>query len=502
MTMHHKNIKRQVVKKLKEEFPHWNRLKAKEKKEITNKVLNEVVAMYDFNQEIDCGKHELFGIEEQVHNEEILTIDKMNNFIEEHKSNNLLRLIGGNKENPHFACDELSFIDSIIDNQIIDALLSYEGYSPQMRDLFPHHLFRAEMLKTLKYPEISYRKFCTKEYFGMHQKENKCFIGFPLHKNKIIDHTVLSKFRSGLQFHQLVNILVYIICIFRNSGFINDNILYGIDSTDITAVNQRYLAQIEVNGTKIRIYDDLNCDCGKRRNKRDKSYYVIGYRLHTLTAINPESGHSYPLLPLLAPANHHDSLFAHPIISLAKAIGLNIKLVTADEAYHDKDSEIFNDTGASIITPPVKKVNIPEYVDIELKQVFCSKYCSTPMQYLGVYENLHEFKCAAQWGECPFAGSCPQARYIEIDSGHFQRISIFHEQAQEAIDIRKNSERPFNLLKNVYGASQARARSQHGILVQCTFAHAAALLVEMAGTRRKVTPSYTKEQQLPLPMAA
>ena len=57
----------------------------------------------------------------------------------------------------------------------------------------------------------------------------------------------------------------------------------------------------------IRIYTDIDSDCGKRRNKRDKSVYVVGYRMHTLAAIDPDSGHSIPLVSVLAPANHHDS---------------------------------------------------------------------------------------------------------------------------------------------------------------------------------------------------
>ena len=35
--------------------------------------------------------------------------------------------------------------------------------------------------------------------------------------------------------------------------------------------------------------------------KRDKSVYVVGYRMHTLTAINAKTGHSFPLISLLAP---------------------------------------------------------------------------------------------------------------------------------------------------------------------------------------------------------
>ena len=64
-----------------------------------------------------------------------------------------------------------------------------------------------------------------------------------------------------------------------------------------------------IKGKKIRIYCDIDCDCGKRRTKWDKSIYVVGYRMHTLSAINAETGQRFPLISLLAPANHHDSHF-------------------------------------------------------------------------------------------------------------------------------------------------------------------------------------------------
>jgi len=42
-------------------------------------------------------------------------------------------------------------------DKIINKLLSYDGYSPAMRDLYPNNFLRAELLKAVKYPEISYR---------------------------------------------------------------------------------------------------------------------------------------------------------------------------------------------------------------------------------------------------------------------------------------------------------------------------------------------------------
>lgn len=39
------------------------------------------------------------------------------------------------------------------------------------------NLFRAELLKAIKYREISYSKFCKKEYFALDRKQNRVFVG-------------------------------------------------------------------------------------------------------------------------------------------------------------------------------------------------------------------------------------------------------------------------------------------------------------------------------------
>ncbi len=54
--------------------------------------------------------------------------------------------------------DELKAIDALLSDTVINTLLSYEGYTPSMHTLHPYHFFRAELLKSLKYPEMSYRR--------------------------------------------------------------------------------------------------------------------------------------------------------------------------------------------------------------------------------------------------------------------------------------------------------------------------------------------------------
>lgn len=483
--MHHKDIKRIIRKQLKTNYPKWRLLSKKKKREISQAVLDEVVKDYNFTEPVTAPLGELLGIEEQLGFGGIMSLTEMDKFIEDFNGSRLIKLSSYNRSPIYIKNSELRFIDELINDEIINSILSYEGYTPCQHKLFPVNLFRAELLKAIKYPEISYRKFCGTDYIGREQKENRVFIGLPLHKNKTIDHTELSKFRSRLSFSQLMNLTVYFLHHFQQSGLLGESHLHGIDSTELANECQFPLASIEVEGKKIRIYNDLDSDCGKRRDKRDKSPYVVGYRLHTLTAINAATGHSFPLVSLLAPANHHDSNFLKLLINLAQAIGIDLKLITADEAYPDYNGNLFKETGVHLIAPPSSKVPLPDNVIPKSLAVTCDDLCEIPMQYIGCGEEGHEFKCNAAAGECSRPGECPQFRVIPIDTGSFKRIAHCSEQVQEAIDIRKNIERPFNLLKNQTGLEKVRVRSQHALLTRCAFSTIGTLLIEMAGTRRK-----------------
>jgi len=500
--MHHKNIKLLVRKQLKKQYPNWRFLSKKEKKEISRKVLAEVTAEYDFKSDITASPSELLGIEQQVTTTGIIPLDKMAQIIEMINKNSVIKFCSYQRSPLYIKDEELRYIDELLDDRIINRLLAYDGYSPAMRDLFPSNLFRAELLKAIKYPEISYRKFCTEEYLGMDRKQNRVFCGLPLNRKEMIDHTQLSKFRTSLTFSQQVNLLVYILHHFKQSGLLGDHILHGIDSTELASDYCKLpLASLDVNGKKIRIYNDIDCDCGRRRNKRDKSVYVIGYRLHTLTAIDAETGHSFPIVSVLAPANHHDSHFLPFLVNLAQAMGIDLQLITADEAYHDKDGTLFQETGVTVTTPPLSTVSLPQHTHKETGAVFCNESCSIPMQHIGVTEQFHEYKCSADAGECPFSPFCPQYRFIPVDRGLFQRIPYHVDGIHNAHDIRKNCERPFNLLKNQTGLETVRVRSQQATMARCTLGSIAVLLIKMAGFRKKQLadrPTQTtifKEQQ-------
>jgi hypothetical protein len=55
---------------------------------------------------------------------------------------------------------------------------------------------------------------------------------------------------------------------------------------------------------------------------------------------------------------------------LAQAIGIDLKLITADEAYHDKDGSLFAETGVILTTPPSAIVVALEHTDTTTGDVF------------------------------------------------------------------------------------------------------------------------------------
>jgi hypothetical protein len=91
---------------------------------------------------------------------------------------------------------ELEAIDALLDDRVVNELLAPRGYTPSMRDLYPSHYLRAELLKSLRYAEISYRKYCSDVINRMDSKRQRAFIHLPLHRAVTLDHTQLSHFRG------------------------------------------------------------------------------------------------------------------------------------------------------------------------------------------------------------------------------------------------------------------------------------------------------------------
>ena len=72
----------------------------------------------------------------------------------------------------------------------------------------------------------------------------------------------------------------------------------------------------------------------------------------------------------------------------------------------------------------------------------------------------------------------------------------FHNTSQQAMNIRKNCERPFNLMKKREGLEMTRVRSQHGVVVRSAFTTIVTLLIEMAGTRHKPKKQENGQKEL------
>jgi hypothetical protein len=126
-------------------------------------------------------------------------------------------------------------------------------------------------------------------------------------------------------------------------------------------------------------------------------------------------------------------------------------LTTKGKKIWVSDDIICSENEVHHITPPGSKACFPENVDEETLQVRCNDYCEIPMEYAGIGGKGHEYKCKAEYGQCPYAGMCPGYRNILIDNGYFQRILYGDEQVIKALEIRTNGERPFNLIKKREG---------------------------------------------------
>jgi len=63
----------------------------------------------------------------------------------------------------------------LLDDRVLNSLLAPPSYTPSMRDIFPAQLLRAELLKALRYGEMSYRKYCQ---LMVNQLENKTVRAF------------------------------------------------------------------------------------------------------------------------------------------------------------------------------------------------------------------------------------------------------------------------------------------------------------------------------------
>ncbi|MCI5128316.1 MAG: transposase, partial [Candidatus Electrothrix sp. AUS3] len=58
----------------------------------------------------------------------IISLDQMADIVNESKNNNIIKLCGKSRFAKYIKDEELRFIDQLLDNEIINRLLAYEGY--------------------------------------------------------------------------------------------------------------------------------------------------------------------------------------------------------------------------------------------------------------------------------------------------------------------------------------------------------------------------------------
>jgi hypothetical protein len=479
--MHAKDIKQQTVKQLKINFPRWKRLTKKEKRQLAGDVLKAVVRSHEFNKDITGPLHVLTGA--PAIPEGIIPLERMERIVTDITRG--LFDMNMKRSQMYIKDDELKAIDALLDDTVLNILLSDDAYTPSMRTRHPCHFFRAELLKALKYPEMSYRKYCT-ILNSLESKTERAFVHLSLRKKEKIDHSQLSQFRSRLTVTHMINVTVYALYLLIQSGKIPYPFtLCGVDSTDCAVPCNAYpLATITVRDKKVRIYSDLDVDCGPRRNKRNKSAFFVGYRIHTLAAIDPHTGNSIPVCSLVAPANHHDTLFLSQLVSLSKAMGFGMKIITADEAYRDvaQNESIQKDAAIHVIAACDPHVKTPEHTDD--KHVYMNEWCDIPMQYTGRTDTGHEFTCGDADNICLHTSLCDKCREVPLDAGHFGQIPDTVPNVEKVRNMRKHMERSYNLLKHREGIEHIRITSQQGVTAAVTIAQIAELLLEITGTRK------------------
>jgi len=489
-----KTLKQLVVKQIKKNYPKFNSHTKREKKEIIKNIWEQVYNNFDLNTEPELSKQELLNIEPLP--QDIITIEQMKQLMAQ-KQTNIIPLMP-QASIKYIQDAELKEIYDIVNWNLINRLLADKNYTPGKRELQPVHFFRAELLKNLKYAELSYRKYTENEINHPERKEYRAFIG--LKSDQSISHSQLSQFRSAVTFNKLLNVMVYFICLFLENKPLSPSTFYAMDSTEIAAKTSPYpLFKMKLGDKWIRVYQDIDADVGTRRPKRDKATFVVGYRLHTLTVIDAQNEIAYPLLSILAPANHHDSNFLELLVAFAKNIGLNLTIVTTDQAYGDRDEleYIHNKHNVIILNAPKELTQLPKHVDATTYAVRKNASCSVDMVYAGCDPQYgHEFHCQAQAGDCPFEGSCNKFRHIPVDTGVFGKIPYFLDDAQKMVAMRKVAERPFNLIKHRDGLEPLRTKGIHNSTVVATMANIATLVIEIAGHRKKVKTNKEPDKNL------
>jgi hypothetical protein len=253
-------IKGCLNKQIKKSYPSFNTHSKAEKKEIIKNIREQVYNNYDVNTEPELSKQQLLNIEPLP--QDIITIEQMKKLMAQ-KQTKIIPLLP-NASIKYIQDGELKDIYNIVNWNFINRLLADQHYTPGKRDLQPVQFFKAELLKNLKYAELSYRKYTKNEINNPDRKEYRAFIG--LKSDQSINHSQLSQFRRAVTFKKLVNIMVYFICLFLENKPISPATFYAMDSTEIAAKTSPYpLFKMKLGNKWVRVYQNIDADVGTRR---------------------------------------------------------------------------------------------------------------------------------------------------------------------------------------------------------------------------------------------
>ena len=502
-----KDIRVVIVRQLKKQYPGFKRLKRKEKREVIQEACRAARQALD-NDSFPIpalSPAERVGLEKVP--DDLVTQKEMAKLIEDSKTK-ILRFRHPDRskylENPL-----LCLMDEMLDDPLLNTLLAGPSLTPQKRDWMPAQLLRMELLHTAVFSSFSYRDFCEHISSPM-RKEERAFCGFALRKGGATPHhSTLSAFRTSLTLSMRVNLVVWMLHHFLRSDHVGERVVHMLDSTDVAIpVNPYTLVEMDMpDGTKLRLYADLDCDCGRRRKKRDRSARFVGYRVHTLSVTDVETGIAFPMLSLAVAANHHDLPVMEPLLALAQAIGLDLKLLVRDQGYASApiQEKLRREHGILLITPSEKKALTPEDVEPDTGAVFCHGACETPMAWLGHDDETgeHVFHCERDDHACPFDASCPKERLLKLDTGLFGPIPTCVPNLDKANTLRKVCERPFNLMKHVDGLETRWYRSHKSVQAQLVFSQMIGLFKVLAGQRSQAKTETNEAQptQEALPFA-
>lgn len=504
-TLDKKAIRVMIIDQLKTNHPNFTSRSRTEKRKIANEACKTVERMIRRGQ-IDTPEltqAERIGLGEIP--EGVMTIEETKQALQNHQRSVLPLQFPTQKR--RLKDPMLRKMDEVLQDSFLDQLLATPGMTPAMRTWMPSMLLRIELLRTYRYPEVSIRKYCDL-LSELDRREERTFCHLSLRKRECPDHSLLSRFRSSLSTEMRINLMVFILAFFLSDDIVGEGTLYALDSTDVAIpINNQPLVKLEIPGHgHIRLYADLDCDCGKRRNKRDKSSMFVGYRIHTLCVVDAQREYAFPVLSLAVAANHHDSQVLEPMLALAKAIGLDVRVLSLDEAYSnaDKQKDLIEQEDMMAVTTPQSKAAVPPDVDSKTGQVFCHGGCEHSMTWCGYDGEAggHCYTCGAEPGSCPFEWGCPKERTIPLDTGLFGPIPFASPMSRAVQNIRKVAERPFNLFKHMDGVEPCRMKSQPTFAAQMVFSQMIGLFKVMAKLRAQPKDSSDRPVQGEMKLAS